>query len=236
MTKTALKILVVFIVGTVGGIFADQIFWPYFIERPLFFEYRLDKPPIYINETNQVFVQENIALQEAVDKLEKVVVGVRTETKSKKILEGSGLIITSDGLIITLADLLPKESKTNVFFDGKVFSPDVLLIKDKFALLKVNENNLPTTGFADFEKIKLGQRVFLIGVFFKGVRPQKIVNEGIIRYFNEEEINTNIFDKKNLQGSPMFNIEGNVLGLNMFDEEGRATSIPIKKIKEFLGF
>jgi S1-C subfamily serine protease len=236
MVKNALKILIIFIVGTIGGIFADQILWPYFIEKPIFFEYKLDKLPVYINETKQVFIQENVALQESVDKLEKVVIGVRTETKNKKILEGSGLIVTSDGLIITLSDLLPEGSKTDIFFDGKVFSPDVLLKKDKFALLKVNENNLPTTGFADFDKIKLGQRVFLIGSFFEGAKPQKIVNEGIIRYFNEEEINTSIFDGKNLQGSPLFNIESNVLGLNVFDEEGRATAIPIAKIKEFLGF
>jgi len=236
MTKNALKILIIFIIGTVGGIFADQILWPYFIERPIFSEYRLDKLPVYINETKQVFIQENAALEGAIDKLEKVVIGVRTETKNKKILEGSGLIITSDGLIITLSDLLPEGSKTNIFFDGKVFSPNVLLKKDKFALLKVDENSLPTAGFADFEKIKLGQRIFLIGVFFEGAKPQKIVNEGIIRYLNEEEINTSILDEEKLQGSPLFDIEGNVLGLNIFDEEGRATSIPISKIKEFLGF
>jgi S1-C subfamily serine protease len=236
MTQNFLKILAVFIIGTIGGIFADQIFWPYFIERPLFLEYKLDKPPVYINETKQIFIQENTAFQDAVDKLEKVVVGVRTETKAKKILEGSGLIVTSDGLIITLAELLPKDSKTTLFFDGKILSPKIILIKDKFALLQIEENNLPTTGFANLENTKLGQRVFLIGVFFQGLKPQKIVNEGIISYFNEEEIHTNIFDKNNLQGSPLLNIEGNILGLNVLDQEGKISAIPIAKIKEFLGF
>ena len=236
MAKNVLKILIVFIIGTIGGIFADQIFWPYFIEKPLFFEYRLDKPPVYITETKQVFIQENIALQQAVEKTEKTVVGIRTETKNKKIIEGSGLIITSDGLIITLADLFPKDSKTTLFLYGKIFSPEIVLMKDKFALLKINEKNLPTAGFANMENIRLGQRVFLIGVFFKGTKPQKIINEGIINYSNLEEISTNIFDKNNLQGSPLFDIEGNILGLNVLDQEGKITAIPISKIKNFLGF
>lgn len=236
MIKNILQILAIFIIGTVGGIFADQLLWPYFIERPLFLEYDLDKNPIYITERKEVFIQENIVLQDAVERINKVVVGIRTETQAKKILEGSGLIVTSDGLIITLANLLPQGSKTTLFFDEKILIPQVLEIKDGLALLKIEEENLPTVGFTNFEKIKLGQRVFLVGVIFKKLGPQKIVNVGIIKYFDGDLINTNIFEKTILAGSSLFDIEGKVLGLNIIDQEGKVTAIPISKIKEFLGF
>jgi len=236
MTKNVLKIIAIFVIGTVGGIFADQILWPYFIERPLFGEYRLEQNPVYVTERNEIFIQENTALQNAVERVEKVVVGIRTETKTGKILEGSGLIVTSDGLIITLVDFFPKWSETTLFFDGKEITPQILQIKDGLALLKIEEENLPTTGFADFGKIKLGQRVFLVGVIFEKLSSQKIVNEGIVKYFNKDLIYTNIFEEEKIEGSILFDIEGSILGLNTVDQEGKVAAIPVSEIKEFLGF
>ncbi len=236
MVKNVSKIIAIFIIGIVGGIFADQILWPYFVERPLFLEYRLEQSPVYVTETNQVFIQENTALQDAVERVNKVVVGLRTETKTGKILEGSGLIVTSDGLVVTLADFLPKGSQTTLFFDSKELVPQVLQIKDNLALLKIKEENLPTISFADFGKTKLGQRVFLVGVIFEKLGHQKVVNEGIIKYFDKGSIRTNIFEGEDLEGSILFNIEGNILGLNTIDQEGKVKALSILKIKEFLGF
>jgi len=236
MVKSVLKVIAIFIIGTVGGIFADQILWPYFVERPLFLEYRLEQSPVYVTETNQVFIQENTALQDAIERVNKVVVGLRTETKTGKILEGSGLIVTSDGLVVTLADFLPEGSQTTLFFDSKELAPQVLQIKDDLALLKIKEENLPTIGFADFGKTKLGQRVFLVGVIFEKLGHQRVVNEGIIKYFDKDSIQTNISEREDLEGSVLFNIEGNILGLNTIDQEGKVRALSILKIKEFLGF
>jgi len=236
--KNIFKIVSFFVIGIVGGIFADQILWPYFIERPLFLQYRLDQSPIYITERNEIFIQENIALQQGVEKVSKAVVGIRTETKKKEIIKGSGLIVTSDGLIVTLADLLPKESETILFFGGKTLIPEVIQVKGNLALLKIKEDNLPTVDFLDFQETKLGQRVFLVGTIFSDSGPQEMVNEGIIKYFDGDLINTNISVLKgeSLEGSPLFNIEGNVLGINMSSSIGEITSIPISKVRELLGF
>jgi hypothetical protein len=73
-------------------------------------------------------------------------------------------------------------------------------------------------------------------MIFKDKIPQKIVNEGIIRSFNENSIETNIFEKNNLNGSSLFDIEGNVLGLSLIDGEGRVVAIPISIIRNFIGF
>ena len=108
--KTLLKILAIFILGIFGGIFADQILWPYFVEKPLFYQYRLEKNPIYVTEKKEIRIQENTALTDAIEKVEKAVIGVRTKTGSGKFLAGSGLILTSDGLVVTLADLVPQGS------------------------------------------------------------------------------------------------------------------------------
>jgi len=237
MIKKILKITGVFILGVFGGIFADQILWPYFIERPLFYQYRLEQPPIFLTEKKEITIQENVAITDAVEKVGKVIVGVSTKTKTGETLEGSGLILTADGLAVTLAELVSKSSTSSIFVDGKLVSFQILKrdLKENLALIKFDESNLSTCSFADLGKIKLGERVFLVGTIFKKTGLGKIVNEGIIKTFDENSIQTNILEEDNLAGSSLFDIEGNVLGINVIDKEGRVSAIPISKIKSFAG-
>ena len=195
-------------------------------------------------EKSEVIVQENTALTSAIEKVEKVVVGLKTTTATKKILEGSGLIITSDGLIVTLADLIPQGSTSDLYINNEKV-PFKVLKKDtkiNLVLIKAERGNLSTVSFADLGNLKLGERVFLVGTEFEkpNVHTQqgvkKIVNEGIVKSFGEESIETNISEKNMLSGSSLFDIESNVLGLNTIDAAGKVISIPITKIKQFAGF
>ena len=237
MLKNIFKIVAFFVIGMVGGIFADQIFWPYFVERPLFYQYKLEKSPVYLTERKEVTIQENVALTNAVEKVEKTVVGVKTQTEEGEVLEGSGLIVTSDGLIVTLAQLVPQGSDFSFFVDDKQAAFQILKrdLSENLALVKIEESNLPTVSFADLEKTKLGERIFLIGIIFDGKKNSKTINEGIINGFNGGFIQTNIFEKNVLAGSPLFNIQVEVLGLNFIDSEGRVSSVPVSKIKSFIG-
>jgi S1-C subfamily serine protease len=237
MIKNLLKILAIFVVGMVGGIFAEEIFWPYFVERPLLYKYRLEKPPIYVTEKKEIHIQENIALKDAISKVEKTVVLIRTKTKTGKNLEGSGFILTSDGFIITLAELVPEGSKISLFVDGEIFSPQVLKrdLDKNLALLKIEKKNLSTTGFFNFEKLKLGERVFLVGAAFENGKVKNFVDEGIVKSFDENKIETNIQPSKEILGTPLFDIEGNLLGINYLTKEGNSISIPIIHIRLFSG-
>ncbi len=238
MAKNIPKIVVIFIFGIVGGIFADQILWPYFVERPLFYEYQLDNLPLSINEIKEITIQENVALQDCVKKIEKSIVGIRTKTKTGKIITGSGLVVTSDGLILTLSELVPSKGNFVFFVDDKTPNWQILKRDEKnnLALIKIEEKDLVTVGFADFDEIKLGQRVFLSGMIFIKTDRLKMVNEGIIKFFTRDYIRTNIFEKSTLKGSALFNIRGELLGLNTIDSEGKVTAIPITTIREFIGF
>ena len=230
MLKNIWKIVVIFIFGMAGGIFAEQIFWPYFVERPLFYQYDLDRPPIYVTEVKQVVIRENLALQEAVSKVEKAVARVKTQTAAGRILEGSGLVATTDGLVVTLAELVPAGSAFTFSVGGKELAYQVLKrdLENNLALVKLEGANFTTVGFADFAKLKIGERVFLLGT--------GIVNEGIVRSFDQNSIQTNISEKASLAGSPLFNIEGKALGVNTIDRQGMVSAIPISTIRQFLGF
>ncbi len=242
MSKKLLIIVGLFIVGMVGGIFADQIFWPYFVERPLFYEYGLEKNPVYLTETNQVYIQENTALVDVIERVEKTVVGIKTKTKYGKILQGSGLIVTSDGLMVTLAELVPQGSTFSFFLEGQEVSFQVLKrdLQENLALLKLSDSSLSTVGFASLDKLKIGERVFLLGVVFGSVEDgvqqmEKSVNEGIVKTFNQDSIQTSITETGLLAGSPLFNIRGEILGINTIDAKGNVSVIPITKIKAFMG-
>ena len=238
MLKNLFKIVGIFILGIGGGIFADQILWPYLVERPLFSQYRLEQSPVYLTERKEITIQENVALKNAIEKVEKVVIGVNTITKNGKNLEGSGLIITSDGLVVTLAELVPQGSTFSFFVDDEKVNLQILKrdLKENLALVKIEKSNLPTVSFVDLEKLKLGERVFLVGTIFEEEKPSKIVNEGIVKSFDKDFIKTNIFEKTTLKGSSLFDIEGRALGLNTVDSEGKVITIPVSKIKLFVGF
>jgi S1-C subfamily serine protease len=254
MLKNIFKIIIVFLIGVAGGIFSDQILWPYFIERPLFLEYSLDQNPVYITETKEIFIQENIALENAIQKTEKIVVGIETKTKKGAIAQGSGLIVTSDGLILTLAEIVPKNSSIIVWAEGSPYyssfkNGDVKILKkdsdSNLCLMKIEAANLNTVGFFDFDKIKLGQRIFSISSMFqetgnKGTNPVRApalaVSQGIIKYFDQNFIYTDISACADTTGSPLFNIDGQVIGINFINKQGNLTTIPGPVIRDFIGF
>lgn len=239
MAKNILKIIIVFILGMAGGIFANQIFWPYFIERPLFYQYDLESNPVYVTEVKETIIQENIALVEAIGRTKETVAAVRSRTQAGKVLEGSGFIATSDGLMVTLAELVPQGSEFTFFVDGRPAAYQVLKrdLEKNLALVKISDSVLTTAGFADLEKMEAGERVFLVGAVFENENslPSKLVNEGIVRIFDQNFIQTNITETGLLAGSPLFNIKGEFAGISTIDKQGRVTAISVSQIREFIG-
>jgi len=233
MLKNVYKILIVFVIGMFGGIFASQILWPYFVEDYLFYQYRPDRIPVYPPEIKEIYIQENVALKDAIERAEKAVIRVKSETAAGRVLEGSGLILTSDGLIITLAELVPAGWEFSFYVNGQRVPYQVLKrdLAKNLALVKLEKTNLTSVGFARTERLKLGERVFLVGALPAGFAA----NEGIITSFNSDFVETNIFEKSTLAGSPLFDIEAKLLGLNTVGKDGRVVAVPISVIRDFSG-
>lgn len=245
-----LKILLIFVLGAAGGVWAQIFLLPFLAERPAFqnfqFVKNLQEREMIINPKTKIVIQENVALTKAVEKVERVVVGVKAKTEKGKILEGSGFVATNDGLIVTLAELVPQGSAFYFYIDGKWPSYQILKrdLKNNLALVKIGEEGLSTVGFADSKKTKIGERIFLIGMDYPQAtsstnvllaKPTKVVSEGIIRSFDENLIQTNIFETPNVSGSPLFDIEGSVVGLAQVANDSRVSAIPITIVRAFLG-
>ena len=245
MLKDILKILMVFVIGSIGGIWAQAFLLPYLAEKSSFqrFEFvkQFKQGEVVVNPIQEIIIQENTGIKQMIEKNKKTIVGITAKTRTGKILQGSGLIVSSDGLIISLSDIVPKGSEITLFLDDEQIIPEILQRKSDFALLKVDAENFPTIGFADFEKISLGQKVILIGAIFQtnddGEQTvRKIANQGIVKYFDKDIIHTNIFEKYYLWGSCLFDIQGNLIGMNIIDKEGKVIAVPANEIRAFLGF
>jgi len=241
--KNFIQIIALFLIGMGGGIFADKILWPYFVERPLFQQYQLEQSPTYItqNQNLTMYVQENTAIRESVQDVLPAIVGVKTKTASGEVLEGSGLVLTSDGLIVTLATLVPRSSEFSFFVDGKWVAFQILRrdTENDLALIKVEKNGLKSRGFVDMAKIKLAEPVFLAGADFSvagTIDPQNMVNVGIVAALGKDLVKTNIFEGQQAAGSPLFDVEGRVVGLSTIGQDGRVWAIPADIIRTFSGF
>jgi len=231
MKKNIPYLLLIFILGMAGGIFANQIFWPYFINKPLFEKYNLEQPPIYVTERKEITIQENTALTEAIEKVSKTVIGVKTKT-----MQGSGLIVTNDGLVVTLARLVPNSEIFSFYIDGVLQNFQILKrdAKTGLALVKLEANKLLSPNFRDFEDLKLGERVFMVS-YRDGLT--KSVNEGIIKFIGKAMIETNIIEKDSVQGSPLFDIQGRLIGIAVGSLAGQGNqieAIPVSEVKNLL--
>ncbi len=238
MLRNLAKIVAVFIFGVAGGIFADQILWPYFIERPLFYEYRLEQRPVEVVEQKEIIIQENEALQQVVPEVEKSLVAVESVSGLGSKLRGSGVVVTADGLVVTLAELVPAGGNFS-FSVEKEKSAYQILKKDSdnnLALIKLERDDLAPVKFAEFGSLRFGQRVFFIAnvVLEKGY--ERLVNEGIIKNYGEKIVQTSIQEEESVKGSPLFNIKGGLVGITLSNGKGSLKALSIKEIKEFTGF
>ncbi|MCP6718512.1 MAG: serine protease [Patescibacteria group bacterium] len=226
MRKDIKNIFIMFIFGIFGGIFANQVIGPYFTARP-----------VYVTERQEITIEENTALKESAKKVEKTVVGVMTQTK-ENIFKGSGLMLTSDGLMITLAELVPQGGVFTFFVEGRPSNYQVLKrdLNLNLALIKLEQDTVSTVGFADFNKLEMGERVFLVGTVYGIDEFIRSVNEGIISHFDNDLISTNILERTTMAGSPLFNINGEFVGLTVLDYWGAVSAIPVSVIKTFAGF
>jgi S1-C subfamily serine protease len=220
MIKKIFYVFFLFLVGFFGGMTSLKLYQPPSLLR--------------IVEKKEIRITENKALKEAIRKVERTVFFVKTQTKTKNV-SGCGFVLSSDGLAITLSQLIPASFKTQIFFEGKEVPFQVLKRdqKENLVLLKIEAKDLSSAPFFNFEKLEIGERVFILCSFFENEKFQKFANEGVIKSFNENHLFTNIIEEERSSGAPLFDIEGNFLGISQINKNKEIIVIPVQKIRSF---
>jgi serine protease Do len=158
---------------------------------------------------------------------------------------GSGFIISSDGYILTNNHVVDKARGIKVALaDGRVFeaklvgkSPDI-----DIALIKIDVTGLPSAALGDSDAAEVGDTVVAIGNPFglshtvtSGIISAKGRVIGIGPYDNL--IQTDAAINPGNSGGPLFNISGEVVGINtviIASGQNLGFAIPISMVKEVL--
>ncbi len=220
--------------GIIGALVFVVFLLPYLLASPAFENYQFVKDfkqgKIVINQTDKIYIQENLALEQAIERVKGSVVMVLANRLT------SGLIATSDGSVITLASTIGSSSSADIFWKGEKQTAKVVKIdwKNNLALLKIDKNNLQTVGLANSDSIKLGQKVFLVAPMEK-TGNQWFANEGIISRLDADILMTNIASMPVLAGGPLFNMAGELVGLNFIGSDGKISAVSVDKIQSLLG-
>ena len=159
---------------------------------------------------------------------------------------GSGFIIKKDGLILTNNHVVEKAEKIFVRlsdereFEAKVIGRDP---KTDIALIKIQSpKDLPTVRLGDSDRLDVGEWVVAIGNPF-GL--EQTVTAGIISAKGrvigagpyDDYIQTDASINPGNSGGPLFNINGDVIGINTAinpSGQGIGFAIPINQVKKVL--
>jgi S1-C subfamily serine protease len=242
MKKKILALVVILIFGGIGGILMDRALFPFLSRFQIFINIKFISEPKNVTQiiqrTEQITVKEDDALELSIEKVSPVIGVVLIKDKSGKILnQFSGTSLTADGLVLTVNDSLGKLS--NAYFlnrDGKEFPLSFVKRDDKLgiATLKTKDANLSSVPFAEIEKIKLGEKVFLVGAKSDSGKFVNFTNEGIIKLIGAGIFGLNFTESLSVSGSSLFNIKGEMVGMNLVSASGEIKVVTADRIKEFI--
>ena len=245
------RILTIFIavgilsLGALGGMGAQVFLMPYLVSHDPFQQWKFvrqladwNERATVIREVKEVVIRVDDAAQQVVARAENMVVGIESKGAGR-VIAGSGFVVYEDGFILTLASIVPQGYETRVYLkNGKDFVSAEVLRRDleqNLAILKVDAQNMQTAEFASFEGIRIGAPVVMVAKSLEAKELITIANQGIVRTKNQSALRTNIFDKDTLGGSPLFDLEGHIVGLSTFELGGRLVAIPSSVLRAFSG-
>lgn len=148
------------------------------------------------------------------EKASPAVVSIDTEKTN-----GSGTIISPDGLVLTNAHVVAEETTVNVILaDGQEMVADVIAFGEvglDLAVLQIRDaRNLPTVPIAASGSVKVGQRAFAIGNPFG--QFQGTLTVGIVSRIDRDRnlIQTDAAINPGNSGGPLLNRQGELIGVN----------------------
>jgi|TARA_Y100000031_G_scaffold156541_1_gene211544 Do/DeqQ family serine protease len=163
---------------------------------------------------------------------------------------GSGVIISSDGYIVTNNHVIDGADKISVTFNDKhEIEADIIGVDPNtdLALIKVNEENLPYLTFGNSDNLKIGEWVLAVGNPFDlnstvtaGIISAKARNINILggQSSIESFIQTDAVVNRGNSGGALVNTVGELIGINAAIAshtgvyEGYSFAIPVNIVRK----
>jgi serine protease Do len=212
--------------------------------------------------TEKIVVEESSAVVDANKKISPAVVSISSKRNVTDLFgqvvtqeaDGTGFIITSDGLIVTNKHVVSDQNAGYTVFtsDGKDYPADVLArdpLQD-LAVLKIKADGLPVVDFGDSDQLQVGQFVIAIGNalgqfqnsltlgVISAKERQIVAGDGPGGSTEKLEglLQTDAAINQGNSGGPLVNLKGQVIGVNTAvaakgQAEGIGFAIPINAVK-----
>lgn len=165
--------ILVFVVGGLGAIIINRSVFPYLASTKPFCDYeffkKISDQVTVINRTEQVYLKEEFSLEKVVAQTSSTV-EIVIFSNSEIFIKNSGVVATSDGIIITYLDPAGFSTLENLKYkvltsDGKAHDAEFLGIDSysNLAFLKINTGNLTAISFSDSRNERPGEKIVAIG-------------------------------------------------------------------------
>ena len=166
---------------------------------------------------------------------------------------GSGVIISSDGYIVTNNHVIDQASEIIVALSDNTELPARLIGTDPntdIAVLKVDATGLPFVKYGDSDKVRVGEWVLAVGNPFNltstvtaGIVSAKGRNIGILRerYGIESFIQTDAAVNPGNSGGALVNLRGELVGINTAiatptgSYAGYSFAVPVSLVRKVVG-
>jgi hypothetical protein len=169
---------------------------------------------------------------------------VMSDKDGKPITQGSGFLVSNDGVVVTNYHVISEGSSAIVKFpDGAFYLVDGLFASDKardVAIIKAHGENFRTVTLGNSDRVQVGEEIVAIG---NPLSLESTVSNGIvsaIRTIEEEggkflQVTAPI--SPGSSGGPLFNMAGEVVGITTLKFKGGENlnfAIPINDAKLLL--
>lgn len=195
-----------------------------------------------IREAKKVVVEQNDKITETISASKDAIVGIFKKTETAKIKKqpnsdlyfiknevGQGLILTSDGWIITNYKIDKPENYIVITNDKKIYEIDKYYT-DKltnYNLIHINSRNLPVKNLLGRTDIKNGNLIVAVNwegeSFVTAILNNFYISNKESNIYASDEIIDKIKIINNLgekfKGSPVFDLAGNVIGLSLGNDQ-----------------
>ncbi|GBE16297.1 serine protease Do-like HtrA [bacterium BMS3Abin15] len=231
-----LIIIFIFIIGGVSSVIVDRYIFPKLSATKFFSKFKFfqkaNENVTIIEKTEQITVKEDDSVNEIASQAATAVVNiVSISDTGNQSGNGTGVIATSDGLIITYRDaVIKEEAKYKVLiFNGSSYDAELLGI-DEFsglAFLKINISNLPVMPFSNSSDSRPGKKLIAIGNSFGEYQNRFAAGllSNINKTFNlsgktlssseklEGVFETDFNSQESYLGGPMIDYNGELIGI-----------------------
>ncbi|KKQ52542.1 MAG: 2-alkenal reductase [Parcubacteria group bacterium GW2011_GWD2_38_11] len=269
VVKISLILLVIFGVGGIGGVYFDQQVLPFIrtnkhLSRINFLKHSAENVTV-INKTEQVTIKEDDSINEVASQASNAVVNIISLGSQKDLAtrmtkntdqSGTGIIVTSDGLIATYRSAIIEKNATYkvLLFNGANYDAKLLGI-DEFsdlAFLKIEATNLTAISFGDSSRVYPGKKLVAIGNSFGEYQNRYASGllSNLAKTYNlagktvssseklEGVFESDFNNQKEYVGGPVIGYSGDLIGINgaiVVDGQNQYFQIPSNIVQKAVG-